>query len=414
VDVGRLFRRESGRAVASLIAALGDFDLAEDAVQDAFAVALERWPREGVPANPGAWITTVARNKALDRIRREANLTRKRESLARLAELEPRHAPAADAALGEDDGYPDERLRLIFTCCHPALALQSRVALTLRTLGGLTTAEIARAFLSSEEAMSQRLVRAKRKIRDAGISYEVPDRERMPERLPSVLATIYLIFNEGYVGTASDELWREDLCDEAIRLGSLLATMLEGDPEAVGLLALMELTHARRRARVDADGNLVPLPEQDRSLWDRAELERGLALAARTTARGPSGPYTVQAAIAVEHARAERAADTNWERISNLYSWLARFDPSPVVELNRAVAVAEAEGPERGLELVDAIEGLGGYQPLHVARADLLTRLGRPADAIAAYRKALALTENPVQRTSIERRIERLGGGETS
>ena len=284
------------------------------------------------------------------------------------------------------------------------------MALTLRTLGGLTTAEIARAFLSSEEAMSQRIVRAKRKIRDAGIGYEVPDRARMPERLPSVLATIYLIFNEGYLGTASDELWREDLCNEAIRLGSLLATMLEGEPEAVGLLALMELTHARRRARVDADGNLVPLPEQDRSLWDRAELERGLALAARTTARGPSGPYTVQAAIAVEHARAERAADTNWKRISNLYSWLARFDPSPVVALNRAVAIAEAEGPAHGLDLIEEIAGLDGYQPMHVARADLLSRLGRDEEAAEAYRAALALTGNPLQRGFIEGRLEQIAG----
>jgi RNA polymerase sigma-70 factor (ECF subfamily) len=411
VDVGRLFRRESGRAVASLIAALGDFDLAEEAVQDAFAVALERWPREGAPANPGAWITTVARNRAVDRLRREANLARKTEALQALAELEPRHRQGADAELAERDIYPDERLRLMFTCCHPALAPGSRVALTLRTLGGLSTAEIARAFLASEEAMSQRLVRAKRKIRDAGIRYEVPERERMPERLPSVLATIYLIFNEGYLGTSSDELIRAELCEEAIRLAALLATMLRGEPEAVGLLALMELTHARRDARVGSAGELVTLAEQDRSRWDRAQIERGLALAERATVRGPAGQYTVQAAIAAEHARAESAAETDWARIANLYLWLERFDPSPVVALNRAVAVAEAEGPERGLELVDAIAGLDGYQPRYVARADLLARLERPAEAAAAYRKALALTENPVQRAFIERRLGELVAG---
>ena len=335
-------------------------------------------------------------------------MARKREALQGLAELEPRHGQGADAELAGRDIYPDERLRLIFTCCHPALAPQTRMALTLRTLGGLSTAEIARAFLGSEEAMSQRLVRAKRKIRDAGIRYEVPDRERMPERLPSVLATLYLIFNEGYLGTSSEELVRTELCAEAIRLAGLLATMLDGEPEALGLLALMELTHARRDARVDTGGALVPLAEQDRSRWDRAQLDRGRTLAERATLYGPAGPYTVQAAIAVEHARAERAADTDWARIANLYVWLARFDPSPVVELNRAVAIAEAKGAEPGLDLIEAIEGLGGYQPLHVARADLLARLERREEAAVAYRAALALTENPVQRAFIERRLGEL------
>lgn len=392
-----------------MIAALGDFDLAEDAVQEAFAVALERWPRDGVPANPGAWITTVARNKALDRLRREANLGRKRQALQALAELGPSHGEAADSAIADPDPYPDERLRLIFTCCHPALAAQSRVALTLRTLGGLTTAEIARAFLTTESAMSQRLVRAKRKIRAAGIAYEVPSAERMPARLPSVLATIYLIFNEGYLGTASEELLREDLCLEAIRLGSLLATTLDGDQEAVGLLALMELTHARRRARVGAAGELVRLAEQDRSLWDRAQIERGLRLGQRACAPGPGGPYTVQAAIAMVHAGAATAEETDWARIANLYAWLASFDPSPVVELNRAVAVAETEGPERGLEIIEAISGLEAYQPFHVARAELLSRLDRSREARDAYRRALALTKNPVQRSFLERRAARLG-----
>ncbi len=414
LEVDRLFRRESGRAVASLIAALGDFDLAEDAVQDAFATAIERWPVDGIPDNPGAWITTVARNRALDRIRREANLARKNEVLRGLAELQPRVAAGADEeldAIESEAAYPDERLRLIFTCCHPAIAIESRVALTLRTLGGLTTDEIARAFLSTEPAMAQRLVRAKRKIRDAGIRYEVPVPERMPERLPAVLATLYLIFNEGYLGTSSDELVRVELCAEAIRLTGLLATMLEGEPEVVALLALMELTHARREARVDGAGEMVLLSDQDRGLWDRAAIERGLGLAARASAAGPRGPYTVQAAIAATHARAERAEDTDWGRIANLYAWLARFDPSPVVELNRAVALAEAYGPGQGLALIERIDGLDGYQPLHTARAELLSRLGRTDEARAAFARALELTGNSVQRSFIERRSRELSAG---
>jgi RNA polymerase sigma-70 factor (ECF subfamily) len=402
--VDRLFRRESGRAVATLIGALGDFDLAEDAVQNAFATAMERWPSDGVPDNPGAWITRVARNDAIDRLRREGTLARKREALERLARDD------AAGQEGEDDEFPDDRLRLIFTCCHPALAPEVRVALTLRSLGGLTTAEIARAFLGSEAAMAKRLTRAKHKIRDAGIRYEVPDAERMPERLPSVLATIYLIFNEGYLGTSSEELLREELCAEAIRLGALLATMLAGETEALALLALMELTHARRGARVGPGGELVLLAEQDRGLWDRPAIERGLALAARARSAGPSGPYTVQAAIAAEHARAESAELTDWPRIARLYAWLAAFDPSPVVELNRAVAVAEAEGPERGLALIADIEGLDAYQPLHAARADLLRRLGRGEQALEAYRRALELSENAVQREFLQGRLRELGG----
>ena len=278
--------------------------------------------------------------------------------------------------------------------------------MTLRSLGGLTTAEIARAFLGGEAAMAKWLTRAKTKIRDAGIRYEVPDRGRMPERLPSVLATIYLIFNEGYLGTSSEELLREELCAEAIRLGSLLATMLAGETEAVALLALMELSHARRAARVSRDGRLVPLSDQDRSRWDRVAIARGLALADRARAAGPVGPYTVQAAIAAEHSRAESAEATDWPRIARLYSWLLEFDPSPVVELNRAAAIAEAESPEGGLALIDAIEGLDDYQPLHAARAELLRRLGRDADAIDAYRRALELTTNPVQREYIRHRLE--------
>lgn len=308
----------------------------------------------------------------------------------------------------EHDPFPDDRLRLIFTCCHPALAPESRVALTLRTLGGLTTTEIARAFLSSESAMAQRLVRTKRKIRDAGIRYEVPGRERMPERLPSVLATIYLIFNEGHMGTASESLLRAELCEDAIRLGGLLSATLPEEPEALGLLALMELTHARRAARTGADGEMVALAEQDRALWDGPAMERGMALAVRAASFGPAGPYTVQAAIAAEHARARDAAGTDWARIARLYAWMATIDPSPVVELNRAVAVAEAEGAERGLELVDAIDGLAGYQPLHAARADLLSRLRRTEEARAAYARAIELTGNAPQRAFLERRLAEL------
>jgi len=349
----------------------------------------------------------VARNGAVDRLRRERNLAEKRRVLEALAALEPEAAAPGDS----ESALPDDRLRLIFTCCHPALAPESRVALTLRTLGGLSTAEIARAFLVAEPAMAQRLVRTKRKIREAGIRYEVPDRERMPDRLPSVLATLYLIYNEGYMGTSSERLLREDLCADAIRLAGLLAATLPSEREALGLLAMMELTHARRDARTGAEGELVVLAEQDRSLWRADEIARGLDHAARAGAGGPTGPYTVQAAIAAEHSRARTAAETDWERIARLYSWLARFDPSPVVELNRAVAVAEVEGPERGLELVERIEGLDSYGPLHVTRADLLRRLSRAAESAAAYERAIELTENPVQRAFLDERRRGVAGG---
>jgi RNA polymerase sigma-70 factor (ECF subfamily) len=406
--VDRTFRHESGRAVATLIRVLGDFDAAEEAVQDAFVVALERWPRDGLPSNPGAWITQVARNGAIDRLRRESNLREKTAILEGLEALRPPELGPADRVLAATAEIEDDRLRLIFTCCHPALALEARVALTLRTLGGLSTAEIARAFLVAETTMAQRLVRAKRKIAQAGIPYEVPEAERMPERLPGVLATLYLIFNEGYLASESDSLVRIELSAEAIRLGRALAAMLPREPEVAGLLALMLLTDSRRPARVDADGEAVPLDEQDRGLWDAERIAEGLALSERAAAHGPVGPYTIQARIAAAHAEAGTPEDTDWARIVRLYEWLARVAPSPVVELNRAAAVAMSEGPERGLEMIEEIDGLEGYRQLHSARAELLRRLGREAEAESAYARAIELTSNQVERRYLERRVSEL------
>jgi RNA polymerase sigma-70 factor, ECF subfamily len=409
--VGRAFREESGRAVATLIRVLGDFDAAEEAVQEAFVTALERWPRDGIPANPGAWITRVARNRAIDRLRRDRTLVEKKAILEGLEALRP---PAGEPSLAEEEEeeegaeIEDDRLRLIFTCCHPALAIEARVALTLRSLGGLETAEIARAFLVSEVTMAQRLVRAKRKISGAGIPYEVPAAEQMPERLPGVLATLYLIFNEGYLGSSSEGLVRVELSAEAIRLGRVLDAILPDESEVQGLLALMLLVDSRRRARVGPDGVPVPLEEQDRSLWDRATIAEGLALSERAAAAGPVGPYTVQARIAAVHAAAPLAAETDWAKVVRLYEWLAALAPGPVVELNRAAAVAMSEGPERGLELIDAVEGLDGYGPLHAARGDLLARLGRDREAGAAFERALGLSANPAERRFLEGRIEAL------
>jgi RNA polymerase sigma-70 factor, ECF subfamily len=386
---------------------LGDFDRAEDAVQEAFIVAMQVWPERGIPDNPGAWITTTARNKAIDRLRRERRGT---EKLEELQALEP---PPADE--GETDEEPpvisDDRLRLIFTCCHPALAPEARVALTLRTLGGLATPEIARAFLVSEPTMAQRLVRAKRKIKTAKIPYEVPADHDLPDRLRSVLASLYLIFNEGYLATSDEALVRRELSGEAIRLGGTLARLMPDEPEALGLLALMLLQDSRREARVDESGELVLLEDQDRSLWDRREIETGLGLLERATRLGPPGSYALQAAIAAEHAKASSAAETDWRRIASLYELLFRAQPSPVVALNRAVAVAMAEGPEGGLELIDdpeLAEPLAGYQPFWSARADLLRRVGRTDQAMRAYERALEMATNPVERRFLERRLSEL------
>ena len=371
-------------------------------MQEAFAVALERWPRDGLPDNPAAWIVRTARNKAIDRLRRERRYEEK------LRELEALAPPGAEPTADDMTSIPDDRLRLFFTCCHPALAVEARVALTLRTLGGLSTGEVARAFLVSERTMAQRLVRAKRKIRAARIPYQVPEDHELPDRMRSVLAALYLIFNEGYLATSGDTLVRRELCDEAIRLARVLVELMPDESDAIGLLALMLLHHSRRDSRVDERGGLVLLEEQDRSLWRHDEIAEGTALARRSGARGP---YGLQAAIAAEHALAPSARAVNWPAIAALFERLAEASPSPIVELNRAVAVAMAEGPERGLELVDGLSDateLRRYHLLHATRADLLRRLGREEEAAEAYRRAHDLAENPVERAFLERRLAEL------
>jgi RNA polymerase sigma-70 factor (ECF subfamily) len=406
--LAKAFKEEGPAILATLIRQVGDFSLAEDALQDAFAAAVATWPRDGVPASPGAWITTTARRKAIDRLRRERGLADRIERLAALAARETATAvDEEDDELPDDGAIADDRLRLIFTCCHPALALDARVALTVKSLGGLTTAEVARAFLVSEPTMYQRLTRAKRKIAAARIPYRVPPAELLPERRDGVLAVIYLVFNEGYAATDGDRLVRGELCGEAIRLGRLLVNLLPGDPEALGLLALMLLQDARRDARVDERGEYVALDRQDRRRWDQGRIAEGThALDQALAARKP-GPYQLQAAIAALHATAADAATTDWVEIAALYAELDRRSPSPVIRINRAAALAFAGAPEAGLELVRPLlddAPLSTYAPLHAAHAELLRRTGDNDAAAAAYDRAIAATGNAVQRAELQRR----------
>jgi RNA polymerase sigma-70 factor (ECF subfamily) len=395
--VEAVFRAEYGRAVSVLVRFLGDIDLAEEAVQEAFTTAVRTWPESGVPPSPAGWIITTARNRAIDRLRRESSRDARHAEAARLYAPHPYTPdPHASAEPSEEGPVQDDRLRLIFTCCHPALALQARVALTLRLLGGLSTAQIARAFLVPEPTLAQRLVRAKAKIRDAGIPYRVPRDADLPERLGGVLAVVYLIFNEGYTGDPA-------LCAEALRLGRLLAALMPDEPEVTGLLALMLLTESRRPARQGADGVLVPLPEQDRTLWDRELIAEGQELVRRCLRRNRPGPYQIQAAVNAVHSDAPSAEDTDWDQILRLYDQLMAVAPSPVVALNRAVALAEVQGPARALDLVGSLD-LGRYHVLHAVRADLLRRLGRTAEAVAEYGRAAELAGSEAERAYLERR----------